>query len=186
MREIGRKKLDLTGQRFGRLVVIRVSGERTNSKRVIWECKCDCGEFSFVSHSNLRNGHVKSCGCLRKEVSSKEMNKKMKTKGYREKAMEARKGITLVEGTDLSKLTQKTRSNNTSGQKGVYWNKTKKRWQSYITIMGKNIYLGRYVDKQDAIDARLEAEEKYFKPILEEYEKKRLTAGKLISPQKHL
>ena len=164
---VGRKKIDLTGQRFGRLVVIRDSGERKNGQGVIWECECDCGEFLVVGRANLMGGHQKSCGCLKKESSYK----RMKTKGYHTKITEAKKGKSLVEGTDLSNLTQKTSSNNTSGQKGVFWNKATKRWQAGIKIKGKNIYLGRYVDKQDAINARLEAEEKYFKPILEKYKK---------------
>lgn len=155
------KILDLTGQRFGRLVVIRDSGERTNSSDVIWECKCECGEISFVRLWDLKAGRAKSCGCLFKELSSK----RMKTKGHRNKM----KGKDLVEGTDLSKLTQKTYSNNTSGQKGVSWNKGNKKWQSRIQLKGKNISLGYYDNKQDAINARLEAEEKYFKPILEKY-----------------
>lgn len=164
---VGRKKLDLTGQRFGRLVVIRDSGERASSRVAMWECKCDCGEISFVSRANLRSGHTKSCGCLNKEIISK----RLKTKGYQAKAVEARKGKTFVEGTDLSSLTKKKPSNNVSGQKGVYWEKRRKRWRSQIMIKGKNIHIGYYTDKQDAINARLEAEEKYFKPILEKYKK---------------
>ena len=75
------KKLDLTGQRFGRLVVIRKSVERANAGEVLWECKCDCGEFSVVKSGNLRSGSTKSCGCLRKEVvSKKNENKKLSRK----------------------------------------------------------------------------------------------------------
>ena len=163
---VGRNKLDLTGRRFGRLVAIREADERKNGY-VVWECKCDCGEISFVRSTKLRVGGTKSCGCLRKEVASK----KIKSKGYYNKMIEAKKGNTYVEGTALSNLTQKTPSNNTSGQKGVFWNKATKRWHSEITIKGKKIYLGSYDNKQDAINARLEAEEKYFKPILEKYKK---------------
>ena len=162
------RKIDLTGQRFGRLVAIRENGERTSAKEVFWECKCDCGEISVVSRSHLRSGNTKSCGCLNKELAYK----RMKTKSYHVKTIEAKKGKILVEGTDLSHLTQKTSSNNTSGQKGVHWDREKKRWRSEITVKGKRIRLGRYADKQDAINARLEAEEKYFKPILEKYEKR--------------
>lgn len=161
------KKLDLTGQRFGRLVVIRDSGERTNSKRIIWECKCDCGEISFVNLGALRSGNTKSCGCLRKEVNSK----MMKTKSFHVETIEAKKGKSLIEETSLGHLTQKMRSDNTSGHKGICWNKRNKKWQSQIKIKGKNINLGYFTDKQDAINARLEAEEKYFKPILEKYKK---------------
>ena len=159
------KILDLTGQRFGKLVAIRDSGQRTRAKKVIWECKCDCGEVSFVSRGALRSGDTKSCGCLNKEVNSK----RMKTKSCHAKTVEARKGKDLIDGTSLGSLTQKTNSNNTSGHNGVYWNKTNKRWQSKIQLKGKQIHIGYYADKQDAINARLEAEEKYFKPILEKY-----------------
>lgn len=161
-------KKDLTGQRFGRLVAIRDSGDRASSGEVLWECKCDCGEFSFVQSGRLRSGNTKSCGCLRKEVGFKTM----KTKSYHKKAIETRKSNTLVEGTNLSNLTGRLSSNNTSGKKGVCWSKREKKWQSEIMIKGKSIFLGYYADKQDAINARLEAEEKYFKPILEKYEKK--------------
>ena len=63
------KFIDLTGQRFNRLIVIeRV---KNKGKNVIWKCKCDCGNITFVSSGSLLNNYSKSCGCLRKEISSK-------------------------------------------------------------------------------------------------------------------
>lgn len=54
--------LDLTGQRFGRLVALdRVGAVGSHS---MWRCKCDCGNEVVSSVSNLRNGHTRSCGCL--------------------------------------------------------------------------------------------------------------------------
>ena len=53
---------DLTGMRFGRLTVIEKTEER-RSHRVIWLCKCDCGNEVKVMSSNLITGHTKSCGC---------------------------------------------------------------------------------------------------------------------------
>ena len=55
------------------------------------------------------------------------------------------------------------RIDNSSGVKGVNWNKSKERWQAYITIDKKYIYLGTFKNKDDAIKARNEAEEKYQK-----------------------
>lgn len=52
--------------------------------------------------------------------------------------------------------------NNTSGITGVGWNKDRQKWQAYIGINGKTIRLGLFVDKNDAIKARLKAELKYF------------------------
>jgi len=46
--------------------------------------------------------------------------------------------------------------------KGYCWNKKNKKWMAYIKINGKKIYLGYFIDKQDAIRARKEAEKKYF------------------------
>jgi hypothetical protein len=61
------KKLDLTGKRFGRLVALFDIGKRNSQGCVIWRCLCDCGSFTKVNSSNLRTGHIKSCGCLLKE-----------------------------------------------------------------------------------------------------------------------
>ena len=63
------KKIDLTGQPFGRLVVIRECG-RTKGGHVLWLCRClgkngdDCGNEVVVDGRNLRRGKTKSCGCL--------------------------------------------------------------------------------------------------------------------------
>ena len=53
---------DLTGRRFGQLVVIGV-GENTHDGRKRWKCKCDCGAETLVITGNLTTGHTKSCGC---------------------------------------------------------------------------------------------------------------------------
>lgn len=62
-------RLDLTGHRFGRLGVVEFLGTRrvgANTKS-FWRCICDCGVESIVPLSNLRNGSIKSCGCLKAE-----------------------------------------------------------------------------------------------------------------------
>ena len=62
------KKIDLTGQPFGRLVVIREYG-RSKDGQVTWLCKCDCGAEIVVIAGNLRKGNTKSCGCLSRDIS---------------------------------------------------------------------------------------------------------------------
>ena len=57
--------INLTGQRFGRLVAIKITPERQGG-RVVWECKCDCGETTLVTTEHLRSGHTRSCGCSRR------------------------------------------------------------------------------------------------------------------------
>jgi hypothetical protein len=57
------KRLDLTGQRFGRLIVVRfshVDAHRTTR----WRCQCDCGKVTVVDSNSLQQGMTKSCGCL--------------------------------------------------------------------------------------------------------------------------
>jgi len=60
---------DLTGQRFGRLVVLYDTGERKNRK-VVWHCKCDCGSEVDVIGSDLTSGCTTSCGCYNRERSA--------------------------------------------------------------------------------------------------------------------
>jgi len=61
-----RKIIDLTGQRFTRLVVLKQNG-RSKSRDVIWLCKCDCGKETSATGVDLKRGTTKSCGCLRIE-----------------------------------------------------------------------------------------------------------------------
>lgn len=64
---------DLTGQKFGRLLVL-YRAENKN-KRVFWHCLCDCGEEKDVAGRHLSDGLINSCGCLNREEISKR-NKK--------------------------------------------------------------------------------------------------------------
>lgn len=60
------KFIDLTGQRFGRLVVIKRSPENANN-HPLWECICDCGNTTLVRANSLRPLRTQSCGCLHTE-----------------------------------------------------------------------------------------------------------------------
>ena len=50
-------KKDLVGQKFGRLTVIKDSGERKDN-RIIWECQCECGNIVYHSTNNLTTGNT--------------------------------------------------------------------------------------------------------------------------------
>lgn len=66
-----RQREDLTGRRFGRLVVIQY--DRTDSHgETWWLCKCDCGNPDLVSirRQSLRQGHTTSCGCRQHEIKT--------------------------------------------------------------------------------------------------------------------
>lgn len=56
---------DLTGQRFGRLLVIERAGSR--GTRSLWRCACDCGNETLVICNSLVRGRTKSCGCFDRE-----------------------------------------------------------------------------------------------------------------------
>lgn len=62
-------RIDLTGQRFGRLTAEEPAPPRIllSGKRAAWWCRCDCGARSSVATANLRSGQVRSCGCARHE-----------------------------------------------------------------------------------------------------------------------
>ena len=64
------KLIDLTNQRFGRLVVLNKDLEN-KKRKVHWICQCDCGNIKSICGENLRYGDTKSCGCLQKELASK-------------------------------------------------------------------------------------------------------------------
>lgn len=143
------RAIDLTGRRFGRLVAIEPTVKRSRGS-VVWRCKCDCGNECFVGSSELVTENTKSCGCLRAELAATRLARRK----------------TLVEGTDLACLTQKRSSNNTSGVKGVSFDKRIGKWKAYIRIARKCQSLGYFDTVEEAAQARREAEEELFDPIL--------------------
>lgn len=56
------KKIDLTGQKFGKLTVLSEYPERKN-KKIYWLCKCDCGVEKLIAGADLKSGRTISCGC---------------------------------------------------------------------------------------------------------------------------
>ena len=60
-------KIDITGQRFGRLTILAEAG-RTPNGRTTWHCRCDCGSNKIVDGVRLRSGAVQSCGCLSSKI----------------------------------------------------------------------------------------------------------------------
>lgn len=63
--------IDLTGQKFGKLIAVK--RDLTYKKRTMWICKCECGNTTIVNSCYLRNGAIKSCGCSQGK-SGKENN----------------------------------------------------------------------------------------------------------------
>ena len=77
------KLIDLTGQRFGKLVVIERAEDYVSPKGAHctrWHCKCDCGCTKVVSSNSLKRHYTKSCGCLAKGSHSHNKNCKDNSK----------------------------------------------------------------------------------------------------------
>lgn len=66
-------KVDLKGQKFGRLTVIAETPKRKNGS-VVWHCKCDCGNECDIPSISLRKGRTRSCGCLKQESDRNSKN----------------------------------------------------------------------------------------------------------------
>jgi hypothetical protein len=84
------KRLNLVGQKFGRLIVIADVGRDTR-KNVLWLCRCKCGNETIVRGYHLTGGGTKSCGCLRDEKTI-ERNKQGNSIETRQKMSKSLKG----------------------------------------------------------------------------------------------
>jgi hypothetical protein len=83
------KLVDLTGLTFGRLKVINRELNGKNGK-TLWNCQCSCGNTKIVQGGSLKNGDIKSCGCLKDEKKLKNgeaafnaLYQTYKNRGYR-------------------------------------------------------------------------------------------------------
>lgn len=146
------------GNRFGKLTVIDFDGRYAI-------CKCECGNIKSIRKTSLtiKNCPTRSCGCIQKQV--------VHNIGKKTIAENSKKQIerNMAYNTNFQVITQdKPPVNNTSGVKGVSWDKGREAWDTYINIHGKRIHLGRYAKFEDAVKARKRAEEEYFEPLIEE------------------
>lgn len=152
------KPLDLQGQTINGIKIL----EKTDKKyktMIIWKCKCYCGNIFYAPLSKIKSGGIKSCGCLKPPP--------VKT-GIREKGYKTYAEKYLKDGTNLSTISPKMLSTNTSGVKGVSFDKTKRMWRASLGFQGKT-YCKNFKNKEDAIKYRKELEKKYFRPIFEKY-----------------
>ncbi len=145
--DYSRKKLDLTGQKFGKLTVLAPA--ENIKDRTAWLCRCECGRETVVKTCRLRNGRAVSCGCAERGVM----------------------GLNYIDGTCVEMIRARTvRKNNTSGVPGVDWLPRKGSWRASICFKGKRHYLGSYKRFEDAVQARKQAEEEIFEPFLREFD----------------
>lgn len=144
--------MDIIGKRFGKLVVL--SNDPNRKYYVI--CKCDCGNIKSIrSWSLTTQGKrpVRSCGCQKERACLENAESHNKV----DKAFNTKFGI--IES-------DKPYINNKSGYKGVCWDKCRNKWCADIRIQGKRFRLGRFDNIEDAVRARIEAEEKLHEPVI--------------------
>ena len=139
-----RNFVDIQGQRFGILTVLYPTAMRDAKGSVVWHCRCDCGKETDVPYNNLMYTNLVSCGCRREEHTANLGNH-----------------LTRVAGTSMDILkSKKVPKNNTTGHKGVYL--VCGKYLAKIHFQKKQYYLGTYDHIEDAIQARLDAEEQLF------------------------
>lgn len=156
------KAKDLTGQRFGRWTVLErvpLGRETSNGERHGWRCRCDCGTERTVVTRSLTDGSSRSCGC---DIVEKATHR-----------MQEDNVLGRFDGTVVSAIRpdRQANRNSKSGVKGVYWSEREGTWIAKIGVRGKAITLGRFARLEDAIKARQAAEDAYYAPILEAWEK---------------
>ena len=72
---------NITGRRFGKLIVLKkAEKDNSNGYGTCWVCRCDCGNIKIIKGYSLKNGNVKSCGCLRSEATHRKIHGDSKTK----------------------------------------------------------------------------------------------------------
>ena len=149
---------DLTGQRFGRLTVVKLSDKRAprGARTVpLWECRCDCGSITYKATDTLKNADISMCS----ECSAKYAAEKM------------RENAGFVNGTQLGKIrVRDEKSMNSSGIRGVYYDKSTGKWRARLKFQGKLMNFGTYTRFEEAVEARKKAEFVYYGEFLDQYE----------------
>lgn len=146
---------NLEGQKIGKLTVIGRSdkyGSRGKRKTQLWECKCECGAITYKATDTLTNPDISMCqDCANKYAASK-----------------ARANAGFKDGTQLTKIVDMTpTAANTSGVRGVYYEKKINKWRARLRFKGKTMSFGTFTHFEDAVFARKEAEKIYFGEFLE-------------------
>ena len=142
---------NLVGKRFGNLLVESKS-DKTDKNGRYWNVLCDCGKRKVLYTSILKKS--KSCGCM----TAQRMREKSSTYQTREKqqqnALKANKK-TIRDGINFGILNGRDFKNNTSGYKGVFWDRN--TWRACVGYKKKLYYLLRDKNINNCIAVRNEA-----------------------------
>ena len=144
--------IDLTGRHFGRLTVLERAG--CQNGYATWRCRCVCGKEIIAVSTLLLHGEVKSCGCLVSDEAKERQPLMIKA--------------VIRDGTSRNIESTKTRS--PFGVRGVGLSNCKsKRYEAQLTFRRKTVLRKTFETLEEAIAARKDAEEKYYKPLIEKW-----------------
>lgn len=161
--------MDLIGREFGRLTVVGVA-----ERKGYVVCECVCGSRVEVRANSLtkKKCPTRSCGCLRTELLREAGKEKIKI------AAKETQEINKRYDTNMAVISMsRPPKHNTSGHTGVSWDYIRQSWVAYLNVHGERHNLGRYKSKEDAILARKQAEDEYFKPIIDKLAQERQGGG---------
>lgn len=208
------KFIDLTGQRFGKLVVLSQAKThiQPNGKKVVmWIVRCDCGKEFSTQGLGLRGGTTKSCGCYNKQRTKEAQTthgqsrtrlytiwQGIKQRCYNQNSINysnyGGRGITVCDewnefepfyewsmingysshltidrinpdgnyepsncrwvDMSIQEANKRLLKSNTSGYRGICWDKENNKWAVSVTVHGKNNKIGRFKSLKEAVDAR--------------------------------
>jgi hypothetical protein len=117
--------IDISGQRFGRLIVIARANQR--GQRPSWLCRCDCGKEITATSLHLRGGDTRSCGCFKRDRTSQTHTTHGATRAYQHTA-------TYESWRGMRARCQYPKSNTYRyyGAKGI---RVCDRWQSFANFL---------------------------------------------------
>lgn len=197
--ELAATPQDLSGRRFGRLVVLEklpYDRDKVRSTKVPYRCRCDCGNEFTATYGNLVLGDTKSCGCRMKEVAEKTIKTAQAVQEYPDgtsisgiksalrgvlssRNTSGVRGVSVVRASSKrsgSKGTASSISSTSSAGTDESAGEDKPRYRATITFKKKVYVLGIYDTLEMAARARKLAEDRLFGEFLEEYEGSELQA----------
>lgn len=178
--------IDLTGMSFGRIYVIERNGYDKSGK-ILWKCKCSCGEIKNIRGNDLRSGKVLSCGCLGKEKRQiSNQNKNFTKVSYRENLKGKKfEKLTVIEFDEDTTLQKKIKAGKSMGS----WWICKCDCGNVVSIQGVSLKNGH---TKSCGCINLEKKQEHMRKIQKENSQKRLIDlsgqkfGKLTVIKRHL
>lgn len=139
-----KKRVDIQGNRYGRLIALYPTNLRNAHGSVVWHCICDCGKEVDIPYNELVYCGRKSCGCKRREHETSLGKYQGRTNDT---------AVSLIRSTKLP-------SDNTTGYKGVY--RVNDKYLAKIVFQKKQYHLGYYKTPEEAAAVRKHAEDTLF------------------------